>query len=1279
MRRRMKQSTLVALALALILIVAFGLILKYRNSWVASRVAGLATTNLLADAGYAMSLEGIGWKPGEGITLVEPRIRYGGERREPFDLFEAERLNLQIRLRSLLRGDLVSRSAGLEGAVIRAFPVPSEGWAYPGLDEEGKEPSEAQVLLESLSLRDFLLLRPGDEGLDSLRIRSAHLAFHRDATGMRVNIDSLAGRIPSGLEVLGLEGDVFLAEQELRLDSLRLELPGSACTVGGSFQLDAGPSIALAGQADSLRLDEVALLLGEELVTDSRLAGEFELSGKPDSLLLAGQVSGELYGFRLVDMRLTGRYDGGGRLSFTEAEGRVNRNAVRGSARFQLPQSDLPLSLDIRGRVSHFDLGRFLGDGPASDLSGQGSLNGTEHDLTIRMDLDAGSFMELPFGACSGEIGILGDSISLRSIEAVDRGLDLELSGWLLPEEELLEITGSGSSRSSDLARSFSGDSTLTGELDFSLHLSGPALAPSLSLSGPFRNAVYMGAAVDSGRVELSTEALELDPLDLILEANRVSYWKFDFNKGFLRARVHLDSLELAYASLEGDPLSLTVAGSVPLNADPPIMRFERFWVHYLEEDWLNDRPFALHLGESPAVDAVEFLSGSGRLGLEWKRHHGGISVMDWDELDFSMFRTWLPPFLADMGRSRGRLLLDAEDRLDLRMDLEDLRLHGQDDGSNTVRARWEGDSLNLASLDWRLPDGSALKASGWMDGLPPPGALLDGEAEFVKEQLGVDLDLEFGQFPLERLNAFRADSSDMAGRITGNLHLDGPQDRLRLESVAEMDSFRMGAAALDKVRWTASSSGSTLHFHRLEARVGGEEGSLLEGQIHLPLELSLFAPPRQDPDGALGGELDFRGRLEDFQPFLNPWLAVAEGDLEARVALAGTARQPEPRGRMELTRGRIRPMAWEEEFVDVQAKGRVEGDTLFLESATAREGLRFQGSRSGQVEAHGWLTWRGPLRYEAEARVSQFSLSTLPIFTGTLDGDLSLSTYVEEGFREHPYLEGRFEVARGELHNLVEQSAVATDDPAPLSYKLDLSSDGGLYLRDAEADLELAGDITVTSLPTGQDISGVLDIRRGRYTLFWHVFHLKEGNLDFNRAKGFNPELFIVAETETRDDRITLEITGTLEEPQVGVESSLGYNEEDVLRILIGAPQSGQGWGESTGEAVGGTVSNQLVGRLESWASGELFSGIFDTVEIEGNPLSVQETRWQVGRYLPGGFYVTYNHGLSLDSTWELGMENRLLDWMILRMELINRGEELGAETLPNEYNFDIRFRYEY
>lgn len=1275
----MKQSTLVALALTLMLIIAFGLVLKFKNSWVASRIAGLVTTNLLADAGYEMSLEGISWRLEEGINLKEPRIRYGGEHREPFDLFEAESLSMQLRLRSLLKGNLESRSVSLDGAVVRAYPVLAEGWGYPGLDQEGQEPSEAQVILESVSLNNFLLLRPGDEGIDSLSIQHAHLGFRRDYNGMQVSIDSLLGQLPSGLDVLALQGDMTLADQNLRLQSVSLSLPGSDCQIEGELQLSGGFMLDLAGQADSLRLDEVAALLGENLETDSSLRGRFHISGHPDSLHLAGRVSGNLFDFQLDEMELKGFYAGHGQLSIREAEGRVNRNAVRGRADFSLPYDDLPLSLEISGEVAHFDLGKFLGDGPPSDLNGRGSVQGGENDLSLHFELGPGKFMDLPFAACVADIDLLGDSLSLRHIVASDEGLDVELSGWLKPEEEILQITASGSSRSSELARFFSADSTLTGDLDFTLKISGPIAAPALEMQGPFWDAVYMGAHVDSGRVEIFTDALELNPLDLILEANHVNYWKFEFNKGFLRARVHPDSLELAYASLEGNPLSVTLAGFIPLKTLPPSVTFERFWVHYQEEDWLNDRPFTLYLGEAPRVDAVEFLSGSGRLGLEWKRHHGGISVVDWNELNFSMFRQWLPPFLADMGKSRGRLLLDSSDHLDLRMDLEDLRLQGQDDGSNQIRARWEGDSLKLSALHWRLPDGSFIKANGWMRGLPAPGDLLDNIADIQKDSLKLDLNLDFEDFPLERLMTFYPDSLDVSGRITGNLHLHGPQDLLSLESSAELDSFRTGYVTLDKIRWTASSEGRTLNFHRLEARVGSGEGSVLEAQLSLPLELSLFAPPKQDPDGKLGGELDFSGHLEDFQPFLSRWLAVAEGELEARIALAGTARQPEPRGRLELKRGKMRPMAWEEEFVDLNAQGRVEGDTLFLENAEAREGLRFERGRSGRVSAQGWLTWRGPLRYGVRATVSNFSLSTLPIFKGVLSGDLTLSTYLEEGSREHPFLEGNFEVSRGELHDLLEQSVAAADEPAPLSYRLDLSSDGGLYLRDAEADLELAGDITVTSLPSGQDISGILDIRRGRYTLFWHVFHLKEGTLDFNRAKGFNPELFIVAETVTRDDRITLEITGTLEEPNVGVESSLGYNEEDVLRILIGAPQGGQGWSESTTEAVGGTVSNQLVGRLESWASGELFSGIFDTVEIEGNPLSAQETRWQVGRYLPGGFYVTYNHGLSLDSTWELGMENRLLDWMILRMELINRGEELGAETLPNEYNFDIRFRYEY
>jgi hypothetical protein len=1280
MRRRVKQSTLVALALMLMLVFALVLIVQYRNSWVAGRLAGLATTNLLADSGYEMKLKGISWGANEGFDLRGLSIRYQGGRRESFNLFEAEKLSLKVRLRSLLGGDLYSEGLRIEGAVLRAFSVPSEGWAYPGLDDEGEAPSETRVNLESIEIRDFLMLREGEEALDSLFVGIARLDFLRGAEGLSMDVDSLEGRLPSGLRVESLEGRILLSDQILGLDKLKFRFPGSSGLISGNLGLDDGPSFDLSGHADSLRFDEVASLLGQTLETSSRLSGSFRLGGHPDSLAFVGRVSGSVYDYEMENVELSGLYGEGGELRIESALGSVNRNEVQGRAYFTLPLNGRLLGIDIEGDVEHFDLGLFLGEGPPSDLTGHALVSGNEKDLSIRAELDEGSFLDIAFGAGEAEIGLMGDSLSLRRVRMIDRGLDLELEGWILPLDETLDLRGRGRSRSSDLARFYSGDSTLTGDLDFNLRVHGSLAAPALDLNGPFRDAVFMDAHIDSGRVEIHTPALELEPIDLVLEVSHVTYWEFSFSKGFLRARVHPDSLELAYASLDGDPLSLTLAGGIPLDADPPRVSFERFWIHYMGEDWLNDRPLNLQLGAFPTVDAVQFLSSSGRLSLEWNRHRGGRSFVEWDELDLSVLRPWAPGGLASMGSTRGRLLLDSEDRLDLRLDFDDLRLAGQEDGHNAIRAHWQGDTLSINSLDWQLPDGGFLKSEGWFDGLPSPGDLIDGVSKVQWDSLGLDLDLEFGHFPLERMDAFLADSTGMRGRLTGNLHLFGPQSRLNLESNAELDSFHLGYAELDKIRWVAASDGNILQFHSLQAYVGGAEGSKLEGSLSLPLELSLFAAPRQDPDGPLGGELDMRGRLEDFHPLLENWLAVAEGNLEARIALEGTPSSPQPRGWVELRRGKLRPMAWEEEFVDLSATGRVEGDTLFLVDLEAREGLRFDRARAGAVQAEGWLTWRGPFRYEATASVSQFSLNTLPFFTGVLSGDLSLSTYVEEGQREHPYLEGSFKVSRGELHDLLEQSTAAGDSPTPLSYRLDLSSDGGLYLRDAEADLELAGDITISSLPSGQDISGILDIRRGRYTLFWHVFHLKEGSLDFNRSKGFNPELFIEAETRTRDDVITLDITGTLEEPQVGVASSLGYDEEDVLRILIGAPQSGQGWSESTGEAVGGTVSNQLVGRLESWASGELFSGIFDTVEIEGgNPLGGEETRWQVGRYLPGGFYVTYNHGLSLDSTWELGMENRLLNWMILRMEFINRGEELGAGTAQGEYNFDIRFRYEY
>ena len=183
---------------------------------------------------------------------------------------------------------------------------------------------------------------------------------------------------------------------------------------------------------------------------------------------------------------------------------------------------------------------------------------------------------------------------------------------------------------------------------------------------------------------------------------------------------------------------------------------------------------------------------------------------------------------------------------------------------------------------------------------------------------------------------------------------------------------------------------------------------------------------------------------------------------------------------------------------------------------------------------------------------------------------------------------------------------------------------------------------------------------------------------LDSSRS----PKIDILAETRNRDDRIQILITNTFAEPVVDVVSEQGYSREDVLRILVGLPVSGEfDMGRDlAGTVVAGRVETELLNRLERMVSGEL-AGLVD-FGLENRNLEEtgeMETRWQIGRYLPGGLYISYNQGLSLDSDREVGLEYRLYNRLFLRSEIVNRGGQLADEGLINEYNFDLRLRYEY
>jgi hypothetical protein len=145
MRKRLRKSTIAALLIFGGLTLLSAMFLHWQNTWIAERIAGTITHNLLSERGYALELEAISGNPFKALEFRGLRISYQGDLRKPFDLLTVEWVKIHFNLLGLARGDFRSSQIDLRGVVLRAFPMGSSEWAYPGFNKSGGEQSDVIV------------------------------------------------------------------------------------------------------------------------------------------------------------------------------------------------------------------------------------------------------------------------------------------------------------------------------------------------------------------------------------------------------------------------------------------------------------------------------------------------------------------------------------------------------------------------------------------------------------------------------------------------------------------------------------------------------------------------------------------------------------------------------------------------------------------------------------------------------------------------------------------------------------------------------------------------------------------------------------------------------------------------------------------------------------------------------------------------------------------------------------------------------------------------------
>jgi len=281
-----------------------------------------------------------------------------------------------------------------------------------------------------------------------------------------------------------------------------------------------------------------------------------------------------------------------------------------------------------------------------------------------------------------------------------------------------------------------------------------------------------------------------------------------------------------------------------------------------------------------------------------------------------------------------------------------------------------------------------------------------------------------------------------------------------------------------------------------------------------------------------------------------------------------------------------------------------------------------------------------------------------------------------------YPKITGRIDVKQG----IIAREFQATEGPQKEQRWLcdvEVEVPNNLWLKNIDAEIELAGSLTARKDVSGLILLGSLTILRGKYYVFDNEFTISSGTLEFKDVGQINPEMNIQAETRASGRRVFLLLTGKLSEPNIALSSEdANLSQTDILRLLTvgkyAAAEPGQTGEGGLVPGVTGSVGNYFLRQIERRIAKEL--KWVDSIELGSSmegAASLSELRWGLGKYITPALYLRYSQGLTRTSGRDVSVEYSLSNLLFLRGGVVSRDRFTGRER--DEYSLDLRLKYEY
>jgi translocation and assembly module TamB len=562
---------------------------------------------------------------------------------------------------------------------------------------------------------------------------------------------------------------------------------------------------------------------------------------------------------------------------------------------------------------------------------------------------------------------------------------------------------------------------------------------------------------------------------------------------------------------------------------------------------------------------------------------------------------------------------LDATARLDVAGRQLDLR---------TLQARRQADIVRLLAPA-RIGFGDAVRMDrlllGWRDAVLELAGQVEPALDLKATLRGVTPDLA-------------APGLAMDGRLQGDARLTGtiarPSGTVHLEATGLRARTGPGRA-LPMARITADA--------RLDGRTARIDAHATAGAARL----AVTGTAPLDPAGMLDLQAAGAASLTMLDPLLAPAGRRARGELAVDATLRGTVAKPQIGGVARLAGGSFRDYVTGLTLSEVAATLRAAGDSVRIETLTARAG-------PGRIDVTGSV---GVFAPGLPVDLSLMARDARPVasdrLSATLDADVRLRGLAESRLD----LAGRIGLKTAEIRiperlpasipvlnirnapnpgvtpkrtALAPVAAPEVFAPANIHLDLTLDAPGRIYLRGRGIDAELGGRVHIAGTAADPVPEGKFTIRRGQFSLAGQTLEFTRGAIGFGGGAATDPSLDFLISRTSGGVTANLAIVGFASDPKIVLSSVPDQPQDEVLsHLLLGRSAA----------ALGPLELAQIAAALAS------LTGVAPGI---GDPLNDVRTRLgldrlsignsagnstlEAGRYLAPGVYVGARKSLSSD-----------------------------------------------